>query len=196
MTYATLDVARPIWDRFLWVSPLVVVGTVEEGGGIDLAPKHMATPLGWDNYFGFVCTPRHATYRNALREGSFAVSYPTPDQLVHASLAAEPRCDTGEKVAMAALPTVSGDRVPAPLLRDAYLHLECALERIVDGFGVNALIVGRIVAARVREDALRHTERSDQELIATSPLIAYLPPGQYAHIDATHDFPLPEGFTR
>jgi len=88
-----LDVRAPVWDRFFTVAPLVLVGTREPDGRFDLAPKHMVLPLGWQNYFGFVCTPRHATYFNAWRERAFTVSFPRPDQLVEASLAASGRCD-------------------------------------------------------------------------------------------------------
>lgn len=196
MSYATLDVSHPIWDRFFWVAPLVVVGTRESDGSYDLAPKHMATPLGWQNYFGFVCTPRHATYRNAIREDGFTVSYPRPEQMVHASLAAEPRCDDGHKASLADLEVVPGEVVPGPLLGGAYVHLECALDRIVEGFGENGLVIGRIVAARVDEAALRHREREDQQLIAESPLLAYLAPGQFARIDRGQNFPFPSGFSR
>jgi flavin reductase (DIM6/NTAB) family NADH-FMN oxidoreductase RutF len=196
MTYATLDVAHPVWDRFFQVAPLVVIGTVEPDGTPDLAPKHMAMPLGWRNWFGFVCTPRHATYRNAERERAFTVSYARPDQLVHASLAAEPRCEDGQKASLAMLEVEPGQVVGAPLLRDAYVHLECELDRIVDGFGENALIVGQVVAARVAREALRAKDREDQALIAESPLLAYLAPGQFARIDRGHNFPLPAGFSR
>ena len=40
-----LDMSQPIWDRFFWVAPLVVVGTKEDER-YNLAPKHMAFPLG------------------------------------------------------------------------------------------------------------------------------------------------------
>jgi flavin reductase (DIM6/NTAB) family NADH-FMN oxidoreductase RutF len=194
--YATLEVAQPVWDRFFWVAPLVVIGTTEPDGSPDLAPKHMAMPLGWLNYFGFVCTPRHATYRNALRDRAFTVSYPRPDQLVHASLAAEPRCDDGQKASLATLEVQSGQVVGGPLLRDAYVHLECELDRIVDGFGENALVIGRVVAARVALEALRVKDREDEAVIAESPLLAYLAPGQFARIDRGHNFPFPAGFSR
>jgi hypothetical protein len=52
---------HPVWMRVFTVNPLVVVGTREESGAYDLAPKHLAMPMGWENYFGFVCTPRHNT---------------------------------------------------------------------------------------------------------------------------------------
>ena len=196
MTYASLDVSQAIWDRFFWVAPLVIVGTREADGSFDLAPKHMATPLGWENYFGFVCTPRHATYRNAIREGGFTVSYPRPEQLVHASLAAEPRCEDGQKVSLSELPVVPGEVVAGPLLEGAYVHMECELDRIVDGFGENGLVVGRVVAARVDQDSLRRRALEDQQLIAESPLLAYLAPGQFARIDRGQNFPFPSGFTR
>ena len=196
MRYAALDVAHPVWDRFFQVAPLVVIGTVEPDGTPDLAPKHMAMPLGWANYFGFMCTPRHATYRNAERERAFTVSYPRPDQLVHASLAAEPRCDDGQKASLATLEVEPGQVTRGPLLRDAYVHLECELDRIVEGFGENALLVGRVVAARVAHEALRVKDKEDEMLIAESPLLAYLAPGQFARIDRGHNFPFPAGFSR
>ena len=100
-----LDVERPIWEHFFTIAPLVVIGTCE-GEGYDLAPKHRVTPLGWDNYFGFVCTPRHSTYHNVKHSGVFTVSFPRPDQIVLASLAASPRCDhAGQKPVLRALPT-------------------------------------------------------------------------------------------
>jgi hypothetical protein len=80
----------PDLDRFFTVSPLVVVGSLEEDGTSNLAPKNLATPLGWSNYFGFVCTHAHRTYKNISRGGSFTVSFPGPSQVLLASLAAAP----------------------------------------------------------------------------------------------------------
>jgi flavin reductase (DIM6/NTAB) family NADH-FMN oxidoreductase RutF len=192
----TLQSDRPIWDRIFTVNPLVVVGTKAEGGGYDLAPKHMAIPMGWENYFGFVCTPRHRTYHNARREGAFTVSYPRPTQVVLASLAASPRESDGSKLAADALQTFPASEVDGIFLEDAYLFLECALDRIADDFGENSLIVGRIVAAHARENYLRASESDDQDLIHDSPLLTYLSPGRYASIGESYSFPFPVGFMR
>ena len=70
-SYVSLNVKRPIWDDFFAVYPLVVVGTKESDGNYDLAPKHLAIPVSWDNYFGFVCSETHGTYQNAKREGGW-----------------------------------------------------------------------------------------------------------------------------
>ena len=143
-----LETERPIWDRFFTVAPLYVVGTSGPDGNPDLAPKHLATPLSWDNFFGFVCSEDHTTFQNIERDEVFTVSAPRPDQVVLASLAASPRCQDGSKPVVEALPTVAGLEVNAPCLRDSYLVLECRLNRLVRNLGRNVLIVGEVVAAR------------------------------------------------
>ncbi len=191
-----LEVGDSIWERFFTLFPLVVVGSREADGSPDLAPKHLAIPLSWRNHFGFVCTPRHNTYRNIRREREFAVTYIRPSQTVLASLSATPRCDDGSKPIAEALPTLAASRVGAPLVADGYLFLECELERIIDDLGENSLIIGRIVAARIAEDALRTSDRDDEDLLMASPLLAYLYPGRFAEVSATNKLPLPAGFKR
>jgi len=48
----TLDTARPIWDQFFSVAPLVIIGT-KEGEHYNLAPKHMAGPIKESYSFPF-----------------------------------------------------------------------------------------------------------------------------------------------
>ena len=191
-----LDLDYPIWDRFFMVAPLVVVGSREPSGEFDLAPKHMATALSWENHFGFVCTPSHRTYQNIKREEAFTASFPNPDQVILTSLSAAPRCDDDSKPSLQALPTIPATAVDGVHLKESYLCFECELDRIIDGFGKNCLITGRIVAAQVSETALRTKDRDDQEILKDSPLLAYLPPGRYAKIDQSFSFPFPKGFTR
>lgn len=193
MQLESLDVDEPIWERFFTIAPLVLVGTLEPDGAPDLAPKHMALPMGWDNYFGFVCEARHGTQQNAERTGVFTVTYPRPSQLVTTSLAATPRDDSDEKSIVRLLKTFPASRVEGVLVEDGYLHLECELDRIVDGFGINSLIVGRIVAAHVHRDALRSSDRDDGELILGAPLMSYLYPGRFAVVSDTQAFPFPAG---
>lgn len=176
------------------VLPLVMVGTREEDGGHDLAPKHMAMPLGWENRFCFVCSPRHATQQNAERTGAFTVSFPHPDGIVAASLAAAARDEAGSKPNLAALPVRDSSEVDGVLLRDAYLWLECRLSQVIGGFGENSLIIGDVVAAAVDERALRSSEREDNDVIASAPLLAYLPPGRFARISESSSFPFPADF--
>ena len=188
-----IGVREPIWDRFFWIAPLVLVGSKESDGGYDLAPKHMAFPMGWRNYFGFVCTPRHGTYGNVVRERAFTVSYPRPGQLVETSLAASPRAEGGEKQILTALPQHPASAIDGQLVDGGYVELECRLERIVDDFGENSLIVGEVIAARVAEDALRVSDGDDGDLLRAAPLLAYLHPGRFASVGDTLSFPFPAG---
>ena len=192
----SINTDHPIWERFFTVNPLVIVGSKEEDGRYDLAPKHMAFPMGWKNYFGFVCTPRHGTYQNIKRTGEFSVSYPKPTQVVVTSLTATPRCDDDTKPGLDILPQVPAEKIDSVFVEDSYLQLECKLEKIVDGFGENSLITGQVVNALVDENSLRNEDKDDNDLIFHEPLLAYLAPGRYAVIKQSHSFPFPKDFKK
>jgi flavin reductase (DIM6/NTAB) family NADH-FMN oxidoreductase RutF len=192
----SLELDHPVWERFFLPAPLTVIGTREESGDYDLAPKHMVTPLGWQNYFGFVCAPTHSTYQNIQREKAFTVSFPRPEQVVLTSLTASPRCDDGSKIEVQSVPTIPARWVNGILVRDSSLMFECELDRIIDEFGTNSLISGRIIAAHVHEDALRSDDRDDQDVVSSSPLMVYLHPGRFTQVVKSDSFPFPAGFRR
>ena len=56
--------------------------------------------------------------------------------------------------------------------------------------------LGRIVAARVADDALRSHDVDDFDLLAGSPLLAYLHPGRFASIEQSNSFPFPAGMKK
>ncbi|MDR3636751.1 MAG: flavin reductase [Isosphaeraceae bacterium] len=192
----SLATDRPFWDRFFSVSPLVIVGSKEPNGQHNLAPKHLAMPLGWDAYYCFVCSPRHTSYHNISREGAFTVSYPRPTEVLLASLAAAPRCEDLSKPSLLVLPTFRAREVDGVLVKGCYLFLECTLHSIVDGFGPNSLIIGNVVAAAADEHALRAEDQDESDQIFQFPLLAYLSPGRLAEIRQSTAFPFPEGFSR
>ena len=192
----SLDADRPIWDRFFGVYPLVIVSSREQSGRHNLAPKHMAMPLGWENNYCFVCSPRHTTYHNIRRTGEFTVSYPRPTDVLLASLASAPRCEDESKPTLLVLPTFPARQVDGVLVEGGYLYLECTLDRIIDGFGPNSLVIGNVVAAMAHENDLRSDDRDEGDQIYDSPLLAYLSPGRFAEIRQSRAFPFPRGFSR
>ena len=191
-----IDTSVPVWEQFFTVAPLVLIGTRDADGSLDLAPKHMVTPMGWQNYFGFVCTPRHATCQNIERDGVFTVSYPRPSQLLMTSLAASPRLEQGDKPIIDYFKTFPARKIDGQFIEDGYLYFECRHFRTIDGFGENCLITGEIVAAYGDDSFLRHAESDDQETIHASPLIAYLAPGRFAEISRSNSFPFPESMKK
>lgn len=192
----SLSVKSPIWERIFLVHPLVLVGTVEEGGEPDFAPKHMAMPMSWENWFGFVCAPSHGTYRNIRRTGVFTVSYPPPDEVLLATLASAPRDEEGAKPMLQALPDEAAEVVAGFVVEGCPLVLECELDRVVEGLGPNCLILGRVVAARADAGLLRGDDRDDAAVLGDHPALAYLHPGRFGTIRETLAFPYPRGFCR
>lgn len=193
----SLDTSQPIWNRFYWLAPLVLIGTRGSDGQMDFAPKHMVTPMGWDNYFGFVCTPRHKTYQNIQDNEVFTVTYVRPTQLLLSSLAATPRCDDDQnKSILSIFQTEPASQIDGEFLKDGYVFLECRQYKTIDGFGVNSLITGTVIAAHIHEDALRTSELDDAELIRQAPLLAYVNPHRFSKISETNVFPFPENMKK
>jgi flavin reductase (DIM6/NTAB) family NADH-FMN oxidoreductase RutF len=190
-----LSTQAPIWERFFTVAPLVLVAT-KEGDRHNVAPKHLAMPIGWENYFGFVCSPSHATYRNLQSHPEFTVSFPRLDRLVPISMAAGGRLDDRSKPTLAAVPVFPAGRVDGVLVEGCSLYLECKLERVVDGFGENSIIVGSVVAASASRAALRGHDVDDADLLHELRPLVYLAPGRIAEVCETHAFPLPIGYRR
>lgn len=191
-----LDTSSPIWGHFFTVSPLVVIGTLNLLQLPNLAPKHMAGPLSWENYFGFVCAPSHQTLKNLENLPAFSVSYPRPDQLLLAALAASPRdgeCSKNEL--MDQLPIQLAGPHQLPVLKDSYLQLHCRLTQEVE-IGPNVLVIGQIEQAWVHAEARRCSDEDDQDRIRQSPLLAYLNPGRYAILEESQAFPFPDHFRR
>lgn len=188
-----VSVGARLWERVFGVAPLVLVGTKEDEG-FDFAPKHMAMPLGWEGFYCFVCSPAHSTYRNVVEHPQFTVSFPRPDQIVESSLAAGGRFEGGVKPSLAAVPSIPARVVEGRLVKGCVFYLECELERIVDGFGPNSLIVGRVVAASAAAEALRGPDVDDADLVHRLGLLAYLAPGRFAVVRHSLSFPYPVDF--
>lgn len=191
-----LPAEQPVFETVYTAAPLVIVGTREPSGAGDLAPKHMAFPLGWSEYFGFVCTPEHRTFTNAVRTGGFTVSYPRPADVLDASLAAAPRDDTGEKASLQGVEMVDAEAVDAPAVRGAYAVIECELVKTVEGFGKNELVAGKIVGKHVHTDAYRSDDTEPEAVFERAPVLTYFYPDRYASVSETHAFPFPAGFQR
>ena len=47
-----IDTSVPVWEQFFTVAPLVLIGTCDEDGSLDLAPGHFAE-ISRSNSFPF-----------------------------------------------------------------------------------------------------------------------------------------------
>lgn len=194
--FVTLQPDQPWFETVYAPAPLVIVGTREPDGSDDLAPKHMAYPLGWSDYYAFVCTPEHSTYRNAERTGVFTVSYPRPGNVLEATLAAAPRDEEGDKPSLSGVETTTAESFDVPTVADSYAVLECELEKTVDGFGKASLVAGEVVAKHVHTDAYRSDDTEPEELFRRAPSLVYFYPDRFAEVNETQAFPFPKGFEK
>ena len=195
--FISLNVKESIWEHFYTVAPLVVIGSKEEQG-FDLAPKHMATPLGFSDFFGFVCTPRHNTYHNIKNHSRFSVSFVKPDQILLSSLAAMPRCavkDFPQEITNQ-IPTITLNNEASIFVKDSYVMLDCSLHKIIDGFDDYSLITGKIEQAMVHKNYKIVSDEGHQKQIYDHPLLAYIAQGRFASIKETLSYPYPKDFQR
>ena len=195
--FISLSVKDTIWDHFYTVAPLVVIGS-KENDEFDLSPKHMVTPIGFSNFIGFVCTPRHVTYHNIKKEKRFTVSFVKPSQILLTSLAAIPRCEDNHysKEIVKNIPTIPTSKKDNIFIADSYVLLECSLHKIIDGFGDYSMITGKIDTAYVHKDYKIFSEVDQQKHIYNNPFLAYLAQGRFASIKETFSLPYPKDYKR
>lgn len=187
-----------LWSRCYTVHSLVIIGTKEKDANYNMAPKHLAMPMGFGPYFGFIGTPKKATYQNVQREKSFTVSYPRPGQLTLSSLMASQREEDDSKPVVEEIPTVEARQVAGKFLKDSYLQLECRLHQTFGNFNGWEMVVGEVVAAHAHEDALRKADEDleSDHLVKDAPLLAYLYPDRFSIVQDSHSFPFPKDFKR
>lgn len=187
-----------MWDRCYSVHSLIVIGSTEKDGNYNFAPKHMAMPLGFGPYFGFMGTPRKMTYQNIAREKVFTVSYPRPEQLVISSLTASQREEDDTLPVIQQVPTTDAQKINGKFLEDSYLQLECKLSEMTGKFDEWEIVVGEIVAAYAHKDALRGKgdDADEAQKIQQYPLLAYLHPNRFSVIKESNAFPFPKDFKR
>lgn len=193
-----IDVEKELWTACYTVHSLVIIGSKEESGAYNFAPKHMAMPLGFGPYFSFIGIREKSTYQNVKREGVFTVSFPNPNQLTLSSLMATQREEDTSKAILDQIPTRPAQTIDGKFLRDSYFQLECDLHDIMGNFDGWELIVGKVQSAYVSEEAIRRSpeEMDAGEMIYNSPLLAYLHPDRFSEIRKSNTFPFPKEFKR
>ncbi|NGP77547.1 flavin reductase [Balneolaceae bacterium YR4-1] len=193
-----ISVDDEMWNRIYTVHSLVIIGSKEPDGSFNMAPKHMAMPMGFSKYFGFIGTPRKSTYRNVEREKVFTVSFPRPDQVVISSLSASRREKDDSKPILKKIPMTDATEIEGKFLENSYFNLECKLSQFLGKFGEWELVIGEVVAACVNEDAIRRESKNfdGAQLVYDSPLLAYLHPDRFSKIRKSNAFPFPEDFKR
>lgn len=141
------------WHPSPILGQLVLVTTMNQDGTSNVAPKN------WISYVAFGpslialgCSSKHWTAKNILRSGEFVINIPGADlvdTIWEAGYRDHPR--PIESLGLTPIPSV---KVKPPRVEECKAHLECLLDKHF-AYGDEIIILGRIVAASIDEEALK-----------------------------------------
>lgn len=183
------------YGRYFTVKPLILVTTLGPRGLPNVAPKTQNMDVGRrEQYFAFVCTPKHHTYQNAKANREFVVNYPGPELIEKVSAAALLAEDIDE-IALAGLTGIPSVVVKPPRIKECYLHLECKLVEIKD-LEDSSIILGKIAARSVNKEVSfeRGKSKENIRLLSKRPLLAYVYPDHYTKISVAEEFVFPKNY--
>jgi flavin reductase (DIM6/NTAB) family NADH-FMN oxidoreductase RutF len=140
------------WRPSPLVGQIVLVTTLNEDGGSNVAPKSWISMMAFDPpLLALGCTLKHWTARNILRSREFVVNIPGDDLAGTIWAAnAHPHPRPVESVGLTPIPA---QRVKPPLIAECKAHLECEYVQHL-AFGDEVVLLGSIVAGSVDSLAL------------------------------------------
>lgn len=180
---------------YFTVKPLILVTTVGPSGLPNVAPKTQNMNVGRnEEYFAFVCTPKHHTYQNVKAQGEFVVNYPGPDLIRNVSASSQ-LAENVDEIALAGLTAIPSLVVKPPRIKECFAHLECKLVEFKELDNVN-IILGRVVARSASREVSfeREKAKANIRLLATHPLLAYVYPDHYTKINDAKEFVFPGNY--
>jgi flavin reductase (DIM6/NTAB) family NADH-FMN oxidoreductase RutF len=151
--------------------PIAVITTVSPEGVANAAPFSFFGILSHDPAtvaVGIEPRPdgtRKDTARNILETGVFTVHIPDVAMAGVVQAFASPEAPEVDEIALHGLGTVPGTHVDCPRLIDAPVALECRFEQRLDLGPARDILIGRVLAVFLREDAVNARHHVDPERI-------------------------------
>ena len=180
---------------YFTIKPIILVTTLGGNGLPNVAPKTQCTSVGRrEEFFAFVCTPKHHTYQNVKANKEFVVNYPSPE-LIEKVSASSQFAENVDEVALSGLTSISSLVVKPPRIKECMAHLECKVVEVKDIDDVS-IILGRVVARSAdREKSFKKgTAEEGIKLLSKHPLLAYVYPDHYTRINTAEKFIFPKNY--
>jgi flavin reductase (DIM6/NTAB) family NADH-FMN oxidoreductase RutF len=165
-------------DRYKLLTGLVVprpigwIGTKRANGTFNLAPFSFFNVVAATPATVIFSGGQHAdrpkdSVTLAEESGEFTVNIVSEDVAVAMSMTAGSFGPDDDEFAIAGLTPAVGRVVSAPMVAESPANLECIVHRVVDiGEGLSRMVVGRVVAIHVSEEALDGTRIISDQLRA------------------------------
>jgi len=181
--------------RYFTVKPTILVTTLGPGNIPNVAPKTQCMDVGRrEEYFAFVCTPKHHTYQNAKANKEFVANYPSPE-LIQKVSATSQSAENVDEIALVGLTGIPSLVVKPPRIKECRVHLECKVVEIKD-LDVASIILGKVVARSASKEASFERGKAKERinLLSNHPLLAYVYPDHYTTIGSATEFIFPKNY--
>lgn len=140
--------------RLLVPGPVVLV-TTKYRGATNVMPLAWAAPASLEPpLVAIALHPSRHTHDMIERAMEFALNIPGRDLLNHTQYFGLVTGRELDKLAASKLPTFSARRIEAPLLDHCLGWIECGVEEVYTT-GDHSLVIGRVVAVQVEEEAFK-----------------------------------------
>jgi len=186
----SLELERYVGAFFPLPSAVALITTVSPSGVVNVAPKTQVMPVGRHNYWGFACCKQHHTYTNVVEQGEFVVNMPGLELIGKISDASQEFPEGTDELAAIGLCRFPSLQVRVPSITECGVHIECVRHTVLDAFGGDSLIIGRVVAARVDSELML----APQHTMSKKPLLVYVHPNHYTIIRDFAPFAFPPNY--
>ena len=120
--FASIPLDKWAWHPSPLVCQVVLVGSVDATGIVDIAPKSNCAVAAFDPLtYGFGCQRDHQTCRNIIATGEFTINIPTVEQAD--AVWAMVDVPAADRLATTGLTTVPGKTVAVPVIEQCACHL-------------------------------------------------------------------------
>ncbi|RLG21816.1 hypothetical protein DRN74_00095 [Candidatus Micrarchaeota archaeon] len=132
----------------------VLVTTMDARGVADVAAFSFVTPISFDPPMLLLAVgPNKHSYWSITTKKEFVVNVPSEELAEKIMIAGEPFDPKASKIERAGFETIPSKVVGPPSIKDCVANIECYVED-ARKYGDHVIIVGKVVAVRVRDDAV------------------------------------------
>ncbi len=142
-----MRISKEIFPR-----PVALVATVNKDGKANVATFSFIMPISFEPKFvAFAVAPQRYTFENLKEVGEFSLNILKKEQLEIANICGSYSGRDKDKFELAKLTKEEGEKISAPLIKEAPISLECRVV-FMEKFGDHYLVVGEVLREVVREE--------------------------------------------
>lgn len=153
MEFVDLDLES--YYRVVAPRPTIIISTVNKKGEINAAPFSFTMPVSVNPpLIAVASVAKHHTYQNILETGEMVVNIPNETILKELWVTGEKFPVGINEIEKAGLTQMDCKEIKPPYIPECIAYLECKVQKTME-CGDHQLVIGEVVKASVREDAIK-----------------------------------------